>query len=201
MNFLLDPNVAYLVLLTGSLLGLLALITPGTGAFELGALFCLLVAGYAITQLAFNLWALLLVMVSVVPFMYAIQKPKREWALALSLFFLVLGSAYLFHGDHWWIPSVNPFLAVIASIVYVGYLWIAVTKSIQAFHSPLSHDLAALIGQVGVAKTRIHDKGSVQVAGELWSAHSKEVIETGKKIKVVARNGFLLEVEAESERK
>ena len=93
MNFLLDPNLAYLFLLSGAMLGLLALVTPGTGGLEIGALFCLLLAGYAVTQLDFNLWMLILLILSVIPFVFAIQKPKREWALALSMFGLLLSSA------------------------------------------------------------------------------------------------------------
>ncbi len=197
MNFLLDPNLAYLFLLAGTLLGMLALVTPGTGALEVGALFCLLLAGYAVTQLDFNLWMLILIMVSFIPFVYAIQKPKREWALALSILGLMIGSAYLFVGERWWLPGVNPLLALAASALFVGFMWIAVRKSLQAFQTPRAHDLETLVGQVGEAKTNIHDEGSVQVAGELWSARSKAPIPAGGQVKIVARNGFILEVEPE----
>ena len=78
MDFLLDPNIAYLFLLGGVLLGLMAIITPGTGVFEVGAFFCLALAGYAVYNLSFNLWALIVLILSIIPFVYAIQKPKRE---------------------------------------------------------------------------------------------------------------------------
>ncbi len=197
MNILLDPNLAYLLLLVGTLLGLLALVTPGTGALEVGALFCLLLAGYAITQLDFNLWALILLIVSVVPFIYAIRKPKRETYLALSILGLVIGSAYLFLGEEWWIPGVNPILALVASMMYAAFVWLAVRKSVQAILAPPMHDLSTLVGQVGEAKTAIHAEGSVQVAGELWSARSKTSIPAGRQVKVIARDGFILEVEPE----
>jgi membrane-bound serine protease (ClpP class) len=183
------------------MLGLLALVTPGTGALEIGAFFCLLLAGYAITQLDFNLWALILVIVSVVPFVYAIRKPNREAFLALAILGLVVGSAYLFLGEKWWMPGVNPFIALAASLMYAAFVWIAVRKSIQAILAPPTHDLAALVGQVGEAKTRIHDDGSVQVAGELWSARSKTPVPAGRQVKVVARDGFVLDVEAEPVKK
>ena len=196
MNILLDPNLAYLLLLAGTLLGLLALVTPGTGALEIGALFCLLLAGYAITQLDFNLWALLLLIASIVPFIYATRKPKREIYLALSILGLVVGSAYLFiNGGGWWLPGVSLFVAVPASIFYAGFLWIAIHKSMQAIHAPPTHDLTVLIGQVGETKTRVHEEGSVQVAGELWSAHSKRPIPAGRQVQVIGREGFILEVE------
>ncbi len=201
MNILLDPNLAYLLLLVGTLLGLLALVTPGTGGLEIGAFFSLLLAGYAITQLEFNLWALILLIVSLVPFIYAIRKPKREAFLALSILGLVVGSAYLFIGEKWYIPGVNPFVALTASLMYAAFVWLAVRKSIQAIMTPPMHDLSALVGQVGEAKTRIFEEGSVQVAGELWSARSKTPIPAGKQVKVIARDGFILDVEADSSTK
>lgn len=194
MNILLDPNIAYLLLLGGTLLGLLALVTPGTGALEIGSLFCLLLAGYAITQLDFNLWALILVMASVIPFLYAIRKPKRELFLGFAILLLVIGSAYLFRGAGAR-PAVNPLLALVSSILYAGFLWLTIHKTMQAFLAPPTHDLGTLIGQVGEAKTRIHEEGSVQVEGELWSAHSKDPIPAGGQVRVVSREGFILEVE------
>ena len=65
MDFLLDPNIAYLILLGGVLLAMLALAAPGTGFFEIGAFFCIALAGYAIYNLSFNWWALLLLALDV----------------------------------------------------------------------------------------------------------------------------------------
>ena len=90
MDFLLEPNIAYLILLGGVLLALLAIVTPGTGLFEVGAFFCLLLAGYAVYNLSFNWWALIILVLSIVPFIYAIQKPKREVYLGVSILLLVI---------------------------------------------------------------------------------------------------------------
>ena len=73
MDFLLDPNVAYLILLGGVLLAMMALASPGTGLFEIGAFFCIVLAGYAIYNLSFNWWAFFLLGLSIVPFVYALQ--------------------------------------------------------------------------------------------------------------------------------
>jgi membrane-bound serine protease (ClpP class) len=200
MDFLLDPNIAYLFLLAGVLLGLMAIITPGTGMFEVGSFFCLALAGYAVYNLSFNLWALIILILSIVPFVYAIQKPKREWYLALSILGLVVGSVFLF-ATNGWRPAVNPMVAAVSSILYAGFLWIVIRKTLQASHARPSHDLASLIGQMGEAKTRIHTDGSVQVAGELWSARSEKRISTGSPVKVVGREGFVLIVEKSGDSK
>jgi len=200
MDFLLDPNIAYLFLLAGVLLGLMALITPGTGIFEVGSFFCLALAGYAVYNLSFNLWALIVLVLSIVPFVYAIQKPKREWFLALSILGLVVGSVFLFATEGWQ-PAVNPMFAAVSSILYAGFLWIVIQKTLQASHARPSHDLSTLVGQIGEAKTRIHSEGSVQVAGELWSARSEKSIPNGSPVKVVGREGFVLVVEKSTDSK
>ena len=194
MDFLLDPNVAYLILLGGVLLAMLSLASPGTGLFEIGAFFCIALAGYAIYNLSFNWWALLLLGLSIVPFVYAIQKPKRELFLALSILLLVIGSVFMFPrtADQ---GIVNPIVAIIASGLVAGFLWIAVRKSIEATSARPTHDLTELVGQIGEARTKINDEGSVLVAGELWSASSEQPIPAGSSIRVVRREGFILVVE------
>lgn len=194
MDFLLDPNVAYLFLIGGVLLAMLSLATPGTGLFEIGAFFSIALAGYAIYNLSFNWWALFILGLSIVPFVFALQKPKREPFLILSTLLLVVGSVFMFPrtADQ---AGVSPLVAVIASALVAGFLWIAARKSTEAAHARPSHDLEGLVGQIGEAKTRIFDEGSVQVDGELWSARSEKPIPTGSPIRVVQREGFVLIVE------
>ena len=194
MDFLLDPNVAYLILLGAVLLVMLSLATPGTGLFEIGAFFCILLAGYAIYQLSFNWWALVLLALSIVPFVYALQKPKRELYLALSILLLVVGSVFIFPRTENQ-SFVNPLVAVVASALVAGFLWIAVRKSVDAAGIRPSHDLERLIGKIGEARTKVEEEGSVQVDGELWSARSEKTIPVGSSIRVLRREGFVLIVE------
>ena len=127
MNLLLDPNLAYVLLVLGSVLLLLALVTPGTGILEVGALFLLALAGYAVYNLGFNLWALIVLVLSVIPFVYAMRKPKREAFLALSLLGVIVGSVYLFP-THGFLPAVDPILAIVVSAVTTAFLWLVVQK-------------------------------------------------------------------------
>lgn len=194
MDFLLEPNIAYLILLGGILLSLMAIVTPGTGLFEVGAFFCLALAGYAVYNLSFNWWAIVLLVLSVVPFIYSIQKPKRELYLGLSIALLVLGSVFLFAVDGWK-PAVNPFVALVTSGLISTFLWIVVRKTVQVASARPTHDLELLMGLTGEARSDIYEEGSVYVAGEMWSARSNEPIPAGSSIRVVRREGFILVVE------
>jgi membrane-bound ClpP family serine protease len=194
MDILLEPNVAYLILLGGIMLAMMSLVTPGTGLFEIGAFFCLALSGYAIYNLDFNWWALVILGLSIVPFVYAIRKPNRGLYLGASILLLVLGSIFLFSVDGWK-PAVNPLLAFIASGSFAAFLWLAVGKTVQAVSARPSHDMDVLIGMVGETRSRVYSEGSVYVGGELWSAKSEKSIPAGSAVRVVRREGFSLVVE------
>lgn len=197
MEFLLEPNVAYLILLAGVMLTFLAIVTPGTGMLEVGALFCIALAGYAVYNLSFNWWALLLLGISIVPFVYAIQKPKRELYLGLAILLLVLGSVFMFPTKTG-LFAVNPLVAILASIMVAGFLWIAVRKSIQAADVTPTHNLDRVVGKVGEARTAVKEEGSVFVGGELWSARSNNLIPVHSRIRVVSRDGMVVVVEQDN---
>jgi membrane-bound serine protease (ClpP class) len=194
MNFLLNPSIAYLFVIGAVLLVMLAIAAPGTGMLEAAAFFCILLAGYAAYNLAFNWWALFLLALSVIPFVYSLRKPRREIFVALSILLLIVGSVFMFQptADG---GTVNPLVAVAASVLVAGFLWIAARKSMEAASVRPLHDLGGLVGQVGEARTNIEDEGSVLVAGELWSAKSDKAIAAGSLIRVIRRDGFVLIVE------
>jgi membrane-bound ClpP family serine protease len=198
MEFLIDPNVAYVLLVLGSVLILLAIVTPGTGLIEVGALFILALSGYAILKLGFNMWALVLLVMMLVPFVYATRKPKRRIYLAVSILMLIVGSIYLYptQGLN---PAVNPFLAILVSLLTGAFVWLIVQNTTAAMHAHPSHDLQRLVGQIGETKTVVHHEGSVQVDGELWTARSEKRIPDGRRVRVLKREGFILIIEEDDQ--
>lgn len=194
MSFLLDPNVTYLLLVLGFVLGILALFTPGTGLLEIGALFAIALAGYGIYQLDINLWALLLMVVGIVPLIFAIRKPKRWYWLLAALALMVAGSIFLFPRNSG-TETINPFFASLVSLAAIAITWWIGRKGLEAVKMRPSQDLRNLIGQIGEARTVIQQDGTVYAGGEEWSARSQEIIPAGSQIKVVDREGLVLIVE------
>lgn len=197
MGFLIDPNVAYVILMIGFLLAMLALLAPGTGVIEAVAIFALVIAGYGIYNNTINVWALVIMLAGLVPFLIAVRRHHPgNWAfLLVSILALVIGSAYLMRGATWWQPGVNPILALIISSGSAGLLWLVGHKGLEAMARRPTSVLDRVVGATGKAETPIHLEGTVYVAGENWSAHSEKPIPADARVRVLKREGFVLEVE------
>jgi membrane-bound serine protease (ClpP class) len=196
MEFLLDANVSYVLLVVGMLLALMALLTPGTGLFEISALFALVLAGYGAYNLGVNAWALVPLALAVVPFLYAVRVPRWRTALLAATILLVMGgSILLFPGKDGGLIGVNPLLAGFVSLAASGLLWLFVERTLAVMTSPPAHGAHHLIGKIGEARTDINDEGSVQVSSELWSARSSTPIPAGSKVRIVGKEGLVLIVE------
>ena len=194
MEILLNPNVAYLILAFGLVITVLAILSPGTGVLEVAALLTLAVVGWEVYNLSFNWWALVALILGMGLFLVAIRRPNQSIFLILSIIALVFGSAYLFPSNVWWIPAVNPFLALFVSLLMAGFFWVATHKILEARNAPPDLNPDQVVGETGEAKTDIHDEGTVLIGSELWSATSSARIPRGARIRVTGRNGFILDV-------
>jgi membrane-bound serine protease (ClpP class) len=194
MEFLLDPNVAYIILTFGMLIAILAMLAPGTGLLEVGAFLLLFIAGYEIYNLPINLWSLGILILAIIPFVFAIRKTYKWYYMALSMAAMIAGSIFLFKNEQN-LPAVDPLLAVITSLVVVGFFWIVVIKGVLASKMKPSHILTDVVGTTGETRTKVYKEGSVYAAGEMWSAWSKEPIPENSRVKIISKDGFILEVE------
>lgn len=194
INPLMDPNIAYLLLVVGMVLGILALFSPGTGLLEIGALFALVLAGIGATRLNINAWALLVLILGVIPFFLALRKSRRWIFLALTIAAIIVGSVFLFV-DADGQPAVNFWLALVTSLLAIGILWFIGIKGIEAIGRRKDFDLDKLKEVLGEAKTDVLREGTVYIGGEEWSAWSNTEIPAGSRVRVVNREGLILQVE------
>lgn len=194
INPLIDPNVAYFLLVVGLVLGVLALFSPGTGILEIGALFALVLAGLGIVRLSINAWALGLLIIGVVPFLMALRFSRRWFYLVIACAAFVIGSIFLFKTPEGGL-AVNPFLAAVTSTVAVGLFWLVGWKGLEAIRRRPEISLERLMGAIGEARTAIYREGTVYIHGEEWSARSETPIPIGAKVRVVGREGLVLIVE------
>ncbi len=194
MEFIINPDIAYLLLVVGFLIATLALISPGSGFMEAGAIVLLVFAGWIISQLNFNWVAILILILGVFPFLLALRKTQRILFLVISTIALSIGSTFLFV-DEAWHPIVDPILAILVNSLVVGFYWIVIRKSLDAIESKPAHNPDTLVGKLGETRTEVYREGSVYVDGEMWTAYSKSPIPSFQKVRIVRREGLSLEVE------
>lgn len=192
-SFLLNPNVAFVVLVAGFILAVLALFSPGTGLLEIGALFMFIIAGYGIASMPINWWALVILVLGVFPFLLALRWVRRWWFVLIAIVALVVGSVFLFKSENG-ILAVNPWLAALTSVVSISFLWLVGVRGIEAMRQPKA-DPNDIVGKVGVARTDVQMQGTVYIGGEEWSARSVDFIPAGSPVKAVRREGLSLVVE------
>ncbi len=194
MEFLTDPNFAYVILMLSFFATILALLSPGTGIIEVTALMGFLGSIRLIYLNPIRIWALILMLISLLLLLISIRKVKRWWLLLFALFLFLIGSIFLFKQHGKWI-AVNPFLALLTAGIGFPALWWIGRKGLEAIWQTPQMDLSQLIGEVGYARSTIHQHGTVYVAGEEWSAHSKSPIPAGTRVKVIQRDGLVVLVE------
>ena len=198
MEFLINPNVSYVLLVLGLMTAIVALFAPGTGLLEAGALIVLALAGYGIINQPVNGWALLIIIAGIIPVGLAlILRLQRTWKirlLLLTILIFLIGSLLLFQGEGW-LPAVNPLLILILWPATLGLTWFIAKKGLEATESRPVFDLDRLVGMTGQASSDIRGQGTVYVNGEEWSAISSSFIPAGSKVRVLKRNGLTLEVD------
>jgi membrane-bound serine protease (ClpP class) len=195
IHLLLDPNVAYIMIVIGFLLTIFAILTPGTGFLEVAAAVMLFIIGYQVSAMPINIWALILLLACIVPFIFALRQRRVTMNLLLTGLCFTVGSSFLFHEGIWWRPAVHPTLAIVVSVLGGGLFYVMASKSLEARAKAPSHDLSKLIGAVGEARSDIDPEGSVYINREMWTAYSEKKIKTGQLVIVVDRTGLILNVE------
>lgn len=195
VEFLFDPNVAYLLLVLTSLVMLAAVLSPGTGFIELSALSLMVLTGWVMYNSTINPIALVLMIAGFVPFWLAVRRSGKRTHLLLAIGLFVIGSSFLFTKPDSWVPAVSPVLGVGVSALVSLFLWWAARRTIEVLNTIPAHDLSVLVGAVGEAHSEIFQEGSVYVHGEEWSAFSRIAIPAKTKVRVLGRSGLILEVE------
>ena len=186
-------NLLYLVLVAGVWLSVLAIVTPGTGMLELLVLAAVVLTGFGAFYHPFNAWAILILLAGGVALVFALRRKDYEiWLIGSALLFSA-GSVFLYRLEDGRV-GVHPLLALVVSLMTVGYFWWAVRGVIEAHRQKPVQDLAALIGKTGQVRTALDPTGSVYIAGELWTARGRETIEVGENVRVINLDGLTLDV-------
>ncbi len=203
LNFLSDPNVAFLLISLGALGIFIEVMSPGLiGPGVLGVI-ALVLAFVAAGNLPVNWVGVGLLMFAMVLFYVEVQAPGiGVFGIAGAISF-VLGAFFLFGGispppipspsfrvDYWLIAGVSA--AMFAFLAFVIRDMAAARMSAFS-RQPSSR---SLVGRIGVVSLALDPRGSVRIGGEEWGAVSEagEEIGAGEEVVVLEAEGLTLRV-------
>lgn len=199
LSWLLNPQVAYFLLLGGVAGLFFELVTPGAvfpGVF--GGL-CLLLALYALSVLPTNVAGLLLILFGLVLFGLEIKIVSYGMLSLSAVICLFVGSVILFKRGSGF--GELPLRTVIVTVLgLAAVLASAVFLVARARLSPARTGSSAMVGLPGRVLDWQGASGRILVRGEIWSARSANAIsfEPGRLVRVRSVQGLVLEVEPEA---
>jgi membrane-bound serine protease (ClpP class) len=194
LSYIMDPNVAFILLAIGAL-ALYAefnhpgAVIPGT----VGVVFILL-AIFALNLLPTRFAAVVLILASFV--LFALEaKFATHGVLAIGgITTLVIGGLLLVDAP---IPEmrVNLATALAVSIPLGAITVFLMSIALRARRNKVVTGAEGLVGEVAIAQTALVPAGKVFVHGELWDAVASGNVPAGEKVVVRKVNGLQLQVE------
>jgi len=191
-----DPPVAYLLLMVGLLLIVFEFFTAGVGVAGITGAVSLILSCYGLAVLPTSGFGLFLIALGVFGYSVDVQAgAPRTWT-GIGAVSLLIGSWRLFPGD----LAVSWLVIVLMSAGVALFMLSGMTAMLRARFSTPTIGREAMIGQMGEATTGIDPEGMVDLKGGKWRARTNRAtpIPAGERVRVVAIDGLLLEVEPET---
>ena len=194
LSWIMNPNVAFILLSLGMLALYAEFNHPGAILPGVVGLVAILLAVFALNILPTRYAALVLILAAFG--LFALEAKFTSYGILGigGVVCLVFGALLLVDGP---IPEMRVHL-VTALIVSVPIGVIAIflmTLVLRAHKEPVVTGTEAMIGEVGVTRTLVETDGKVFVRGELWNAKAQSPIAEGSKVRVRAVEGLRLTVE------
>ena len=188
-----NPNVAYILMLVG-IYGLIyefanpGMLLPGTA----GAV-SLLLALYAFHVLPVNYAGLALILLGLALMVAEAFMPSFGSLGVGGIVAFVVGSVILMDTEA---PGFGISLPLVLSLAVVSALtlFFIVGLAVRSHRRPVVSGGEELVGARGTAAEDFSGPGSVRVHGEVWTARSEVPLRKGQPIRVMGRDGLVLQV-------
>jgi membrane-bound serine protease (ClpP class) len=195
LQLLTDPNVLFLLLTIGVQAIFIELSNPGGWVAGFIGAVCLLLAIYGLGVLPVNWFGILFLVVAFILFIMDVKAPTHGALTIAGAASFIVGSLVLFNTvDAPGFPRVSVPLVVITGILLAIGVFIVLSFAIRAMKTPVKTGMESLMGRRGYVVTTLSPRGTVQVAGEQWSAVSSDdsVINVDEPVEVMDKNGIFL---------
>jgi membrane-bound serine protease (ClpP class) len=194
LDFLLDPNIAFLVFAIGALALYAELNHPGAVLPGVVGVVFILLALFALNLLPTRYASFTLIIGAFVLFVLEAKFATHGVLGIGGIVLLTLGGLLLVDGP---IPELRVHLwTALAISVPLGLITIFLMSiAIKARRNKVVTGSQGLLGAIGEARTEIDPEGKVFVMGELWNARAPSRVHVGEQVVVRKVEGLELEVE------
>jgi membrane-bound serine protease (ClpP class) len=194
LQFLVDPNIVFLLLSVGVQAILIELSSPGGWVAGFIGVVCLALAVYGLGILPVNWFGIAFIIIAFVLFIIDIKAPTHGGLTAAGIGSFIVGALVLFNS-----PGTPQFQRVSLPLVILVALSIGLTFAVivgfalRAQKTRISTGAESLPGQTGTAVSAVNPLGQVQAAGELWTAEAvpgSGRIRKGDRVEIVKVEGL-----------
>jgi membrane-bound serine protease (ClpP class) len=194
LNYLMDPNVAFILLAIGALALYAEFNHPGAVVPATVGVVFILVAAFALNLLPTRFAALMLILGAFALFAAEAKFASHGVLTVGGIALLTLGGLLLVDAP---IPQMRVHLITALAVSIPLGLITAFLMSIalKARRNKLVSGSQGLIGETGVAQTVLSPSGKIFVHGEIWDAVSSSDVSAGESVVVSRVDGLLLGVE------
>ena len=194
LSVLMDPNIAFLLLVLGGLAIMAEFNHPGATIPGVTGVVSILLALFALNLLPTRYAALVLLLAAFA--LFALEaKYAAHGVLGIGgVICMIFGGLFLVDGP---IPEMRVQLGTALGVsLAIGAIAVfLMTIALRARRLRVTTGREGMIGEIGVARTALGPEGKVFVHGELWNATARASIAEGTRIRVAGVNGLHLMVE------
>jgi membrane-bound serine protease (ClpP class) len=189
-----NPNLAYILMMIGMVGLYFELAHPGAIFPGVIGGISLILAFFAFRTLPVNYAGVLLIILGIFLFIAEIKIASYGLLTIGGLISLAIGSIMLFDSPAPFLRA--SFTVIIPTVLATAAFFIfVVAAALKAQLARPTTGAEGLVGEIGVAKTRLAPEGKVFVHGEWWNAYADEGIEPEEKVRVLKNEGLKLKVE------
>ncbi len=198
LNLLTNPNLVLILMNIGVLAILFELSSPGGWVAGFIGVVCLALSSYGLGILPVNWFGVLFLIVAFVLFILDLKAPTHGALTIAGAGSFIAGALILFNS-----PNVPPFQRVsVPLVIGLGvftalFFLVLLGFALRALRVPIRAGRESIAGKIGYARSEINPRGTVQVAGEQWTAELEdtgEPIPEGARVEVVGMKGLRLKV-------
>lgn len=194
LQFLVNPNLAYIFLVLGILGLIFELSNPGAIVPGVFGSILLLLSLYAFSLLPTNWGGIALLLLG---FLFLVVDlfvtPGIGVLTAGGVVALLLGSVMVFPSQGEIRIPLGLVFAVVGSIV--AFFAFALAMAFRAHRKKVTTGPESMVGKIGVAREDLSPEGFIMVDGELWWARAQKPVHKGEEVVVLRKEGTTLVVD------